>query len=171
MTRVALNLAAVLAFVSATAAAADMSADANRVQADARRLLDATYAGDVETVMALTHSAVIEQLASREEARRTYAEAMAQLKRIGLKIEKFEFPAPPRFVEGKGRTYAIVPTRVVVSAGEQTLDRRGFQVGVSDPIEKKWTYVEGSKFDAALRAKYFADFPKDFEFPEITRLE
>jgi hypothetical protein len=172
MTRVAVGyVAGLVMLAAASVVASDMSADAGRVQADARRLLDATYAGDVETVMALTHPALIEQLGSREEARRTYSEAMARLKKIGLQIDKFEFPEPPRFVAGKGRTYAIIPIRLVVSAGEQTLDSRGFQVGVSDPIEKKWTYVEGAKFDAALRAKYFADFPKDFELPDTSRLE
>lgn len=171
MTRWIANLTVALLVVGAAATAADTGNDASRVQADARRLLDATYTADIDTMMELTHAALIEQLGGRDKARETYTTALEQVKKVGLKIDKFEFPAPPAFVEGKGRTYAIVPTRIVVSAGAQTLDRRGFQVGVRDPIDGKWTYVEGAKFDAALRAKYFPDFPKDYEFPETSGVE
>lgn len=140
------------------------------VQADVRTLLQANYKGEIEPAMRLTHPAIIEELGGTEKARATFIEAMGVLKRVGLSIDTFEFPEPPSFVEGERRTYAIIPTRLVVSAGDQKLDSRNFQVGVSDPIEKKWTYVEGSKFDERLRSRYFKDFPKDYEFPPVTRL-
>ncbi len=171
MRRAAATISAVVLAALTAGAVTDLPADPERVQADARRILDATYKGDVDTIMELTHPALIEQLGSREDARRKYGEAYATLKKIGLEIDSFEFPAPPVFVPGKGRTYAVIPTRIVVSAGEQRLDRLGFQVGISNPTEKKWTYVEGSKFDAKLRAKYFADFPKDYKFPETSPMQ
>lgn len=160
-----------MAVLSATVAIAEESADLVRqVQADVRELLEANYRGDVEPAMRLTHPAIIEQLGGTDKARKTFVEAMAVLKRVGLKIESFEFPAAPKFVDGERRTFAIIPTRLVVSANDQKLDSLNFQVGVSDPIDKKWTYVEGSKFDDTLRSQYFADFPRDYEFPPVTKL-
>ncbi len=157
-----------LGFLSVAAAAVD-SRDA-QVQSDVRVLLNATYAGDVDTVLRLTNPVVLEALGGQAEARRTLTEAMQRLRKISLKIDRFEFPEPPRFVEGTGRTYAVVPTRLIVSAGPQTVDRRSFQVGVLVDGSKGWTYLEGPKF-AAFRAEHFADFPSDYEYPETTKVE
>jgi hypothetical protein len=161
---------AVLLTVASAATHADDRALGERLQADVRTLLDASYGSDPEPVLRLTHPAIIEELGGSDKARAAFRQAMGTVKRVGLKIEKFEFPSPPTFVEGERRRFAIIPTRLVVSAGQQHLDSRNFQVGVYDPIEKKWTYVEGSKFDAKLRSRYFTDFPTDYEFPATTRL-
>ena len=141
-----------------------------QVQTDVRRLLDATYAGKVDVVMALTHPVVIEALGGKVEARKTLGEAMARLAKVQLKIETFEYPEPPAFVEGSGRTYAVIPTRVVVSSGPQKIDSRNFQVGVQDAEAKGWTYVEGPKFEG-FRDEHFPDFPADYDYPETSRLD
>lgn len=169
MTRVYIAMAVLLTVASA-AARADERALGEQLQADVRTLLEASYGSDPEPVLRLTHPAIIEELGGSDKARAAFRQAMSTVKRVGLKIEKFEFPAPPTFVEGERRRFAIIPTRLVVSAGDQHLDSRNFQVGVYDPIGKKWTYVEGSKFDAKLRSRYFKDFPADYEFPATTRL-
>jgi len=162
---------ALLLTVTTPAAHADDRALGEQLQADVRTLLEANYGTDPEPVLRLTHPAVIEELGGSDKARAAFRQAMGTVKRVGLKIDKFEFPAPPTFVEGERRRFAIIPTRLVVSVGDQHLDSRNFQVGVYDPIGKKWTYVEGSKFDAKLRSRYFSDFPKDYEFPATTRLD
>lgn len=141
-----------------------------QVQAGVRQLLNATYQGDVATVMRLTNPVVIEGLGGRSAAEETLKEAMQRLQKISLKIETFEFPEPPRFVDGKKRTYAVVPTRVVASSGERKVDSHSFQVGIRPEKGGDWTYVEGPKFES-LRAEHFADFPSDFEYPETTRLQ
>lgn len=160
----------VLAAVATAWAEEDRADLVRQVQADVRELLEANYKGNVEPALRLTHPALIEELGGSDKARATFVEAMGRLKTVNLKIESFEFPEPPKFVDGERRLYVIIPTRLVVSANDLQLDSRNFQVGVSDPLEKKWTYVEGSKFDARLRGRYFKDFPKDYEFPPVTRL-
>ncbi len=163
-----LALGIVTVAVAATSATSE-SRDA-AVQADIRALFEATYGGDSDKVLRLTHPVVIESLGGRVAAKKTLSEAMKRLRLISLKINTVDFPEPARFVDGAVRSYAIVPTRVVASAGEQRVDSRSFQVGVRDAKGGKWAYIEGPKFQA-FRAKHFADFPGDFEFPETSRLQ
>ena len=93
------------------------AADVQRVQADARRLVEATYAGDVDVVLELTHPALIEQHGSRAEARRQFAEAMDRLKRIGLKIEVFEFPEESVISATREKNALLNPELIVQFTG------------------------------------------------------
>jgi hypothetical protein len=165
---VALGAALAVALAAWSGAAAADQRE-TQVQAGVRRLLDATYQGDVDTAMRLTNPVVFEELGGRIAAKAKLKEAMGRLQKISLKIETFEFPEPTRFVEGEKRTYAVVPTRVVVSSGERQVDSRSFQVGIRPKKGGDWTYIEGPKFEA-LRAEHFPDFPSDFEYPEVSRL-
>ncbi len=141
-----------------------------QVQSDVRELLNATYDGEVDTVLRLSHPVVIDALGGKVEARKTLSEAMGRLKNYSLKIEVFEFPAEPQFVDGDQRSYAVVPTRLVVSAGDKKIDSQNFQVGVKQAGDDAWKYVEGPKFKQ-YRSEHFSDFPADFDYPEISKLK
>ncbi len=181
MSRLILHLCFLLAIVAPVAAedlevgeAAEPIAgtlDVEQVQSDVRDLLDASYGGDVEVALRLTHPVLIKALGGRGDARKSFTTAIERVKSLGLKVQSFEFSGATSFVAGNDeRLYAIVPTRVIVSAGAKKLVSRNFQIGVREEEGGAWTYIEGSKFDAAIRAEHFDDFPEEYKFPKTSRV-
>ncbi len=142
---------------------------ARRVQSDIRQMMTASYASDPEAVLRYTHPAIIESMGGTTRAREEVGKALDKMKQIGLSVESFEFPAEPRFVRGKKRLFAVVPTKIVVKAGAQRAEVESFQVGIREDGGDAWTYVEGAKFAGGIRAKLFPDFPADYEFPPVSR--
>lgn len=66
--------------------------DSEAVQREVRRLLQATYQADVDTVLSLTHPIVIQMLGGDQKARSTLAAAFTQLQTGGLSLESLGFP-------------------------------------------------------------------------------
>ena len=146
---------------------------ASRVQGDIRSMMEATYGGDAPTVLRFMHPSVVEALGGEDKVREEVAKALDELKRHSIVVETLEFPKEPRFFIGAKRTFALVPTRLVVSAGTPEATQRAevvsFQVGVLGKDADNWVYLEGGKFDAKIRADLFPDFPAGVELPPISR--
>lgn len=139
------------------------------VQEDVRRLVQATYAGDVDTVLRLTHPALVRMLGGREAARGKLEESRQLFISDEVTLEAFAFPRPPEFLEGGGRRFAIVPTRSVIGIRGQRIESLNFQFGVLEAGAESWTYLEGSQLNQAIVQSLFPGFPADYVFPERQR--
>lgn len=164
----ALLLAAVSALLFAAAPAAAESAR-ERVQADVRILIEALYAGDASTVLGFTHPLVLREMGGEVAARASVEQALAQISLLDLKLESLRFPSKPDLMKGEGREFAIVPTLVVLRAGEQRVESLNFQLGVKEPDTSSWKYLEGSEIDQQKVQMLFPGFPVHYEFPQIRR--
>lgn len=148
---------------------ADEGTDAKRVQDDVKKISHALFGGDVDTVLRYTHPVIVKMIGGDDAARQGIQKAIGQFTELDMRIESFEFPMEPTFIENKGSRFAIVPTLLVVSANGQRVESSNFQLGVFDNITKHWHYVEGSRVNQKNLQTLFPDFPEDFEFPPVHR--
>jgi hypothetical protein len=150
-------------------AAAAEPKDAERVQADVKALVAAMYGSDVDTMVRYTHPAVIEAQGGEEQTRKVVQETLLKVQEMGIQLESMTFPAPPDFLEGGGRRFAVVPTLSIVSARGQRLESLNYQLGVLEPGAKGWTYVEGSRINKDNVQSLFPGFPASYDFPAFYR--
>jgi len=116
-------------------------------------------------VLRYLHPAIIEELGGLEQAR-AELEPLARQKKT---VESFGFPRPPDFLQAGARRFAIVPTLMVLRAGDQRIESLNYQVGVLDPGASGWKYVDGSQISSANVRRLFPDFPADYQFPSFYR--
>jgi hypothetical protein len=137
--------------------------ESDRVQALVRSLVEAIHAGDVDTVLALTHPVAIEKLGGAEAARAALVDMLPEVRKA--KVVELTFPAPPEFVEGTENEYVLVPMHTVFDLRGVVFDSRSFQFGVRPKRDAEgWKFVEGPRVRDLLDE--FADFPKDHRLPE-----
>jgi len=81
----------------AKAPAAGTSAEVETVQREVEGIIRGLYRGDVDLVMSSTYPNVIRLMGGPEVARRQLDAIVAQVKKSGMTLESFSFPAPPEF--------------------------------------------------------------------------
>lgn len=139
------------------------------VQRDVRLLLQALYAGDVDTVVAYTHPAVLVTLGGRERVHAAVTDVVRGLQKRGAKLESLTFPRPPEFLQADDRWFAIVPTLAVLVVDGQRFESLNFQFGVLEPDASSWTYIDGSRVEATDVPRLFPGFPSTYRFPAFHR--
>lgn len=145
------------------------SADIEAVQADVRRNFNAVYAGDVDTVLELTHPKIIELMGGASQARAVLEKMLREFKSSGMKLEVLTFPEKPSFAKSDAHDFAIVPTKSTIVVKGQRLESLNYQFGVRERGAAKWTYIEGSRITAANVGTFFPDFPSNYQFPRVYR--
>ena len=138
-------------------------------QADVQSIVKAVYEGDVNVTMKYTHPTVIRLQGGEAAARRALEKAIGFIRQSGLSLESMTFPSAPICLQGKGRTFVIVPTLSIIAAGPQRFESLNFQVGVREPSSHEWKYVEGSRLDDRNIAILFPGFPSSYKLPSIYR--
>lgn len=155
--------------ISTHPAAAEEMVEAKRAQAEVGKIVHALYAGDVETVLGHTHPLIVAMQGGEDATRQGIQQAIAQMTRIGMRLETLSFPKDPTFLESGGKRYVVVPTLSIISAGGQRVESLNFQLGAFDAKSKRWGYVEGSRINRENVQILFPGFPKDYEFPTFYR--
>jgi hypothetical protein len=158
-----------LTFIFADETPVETPDEAKTVQADIRKCSTALYSGDADTILAYTHSKIIEKMGGKVKAKEELTKILAGITEKGMKIESLEFPEPPKFFNGKTNNFVIVPTLSIVSLNGKKVESQNFQLGVKLKGENKWTYIEGSRVNYEFLNQLFDDFPENIEFPKCTR--
>jgi hypothetical protein len=148
---------------------ADESANEEQVQSDVRKMIDAVYGAQTDVVLDYTHPKVIEMLGGRSQAKTTLDTAFSQLQSLNMKMETFEFPEAPTFLETEVNDFVIVPTKTVIVANGQRAESLNYQFGNRTKGTASWKYIEGSRVNKQNVRTLFPDFPPDYEFPAIYR--
>jgi hypothetical protein len=151
---------------AATAGVAQES-DPARVQADVKALLQALYAGDVDSVLRYTPPTVVEMQGGVEPTRGAIEHAVSTLTSAGMRLESLSFPKPPEFIEGQGRRFVVVPTLSIVAANGQRVESLNFQLGVLDSTQ--WRYADGFRITDQNVQTLFPGFPAGYTFPPTHR--
>jgi len=162
-------LSAVLAITLAAAPTASRSdqAELHPVQQDIKKLTQAVFSGDVETILGFTHPTVVAMLGGRDAARATLQQSSDQFVNGGVALESLTFPGPPDFIAVEDRRFAIVPILTIMSIDGQRIEIFSFQIGVREPGATDWTYVDGIRINGQNVGTLFPDFPSDYDFPEV----
>jgi len=153
----------------AKAPAAGTSAETQTVQHDVERIVRAIYSGDIDLVMHSTYPPVIGLMGGPDVARRTLEHIVAQVRKSGMTLESFSFPAPPDFFTAGGTRFVFVPTLSVVAVNGKRFESRNFQLGVLEAGATRWTYVEGSRLNPQNVNTLLPAFPSGRALPPIYR--
>ena len=139
------------------------------VQRDVQELSEAMYRGDLDTILGFTHPKIIKMLGGREAVRSVIEQGLKPILASGMTLEAFSFPSPPKYVEGKERRFAIIPTLSIMAVKGQRIESLNYQFGVLEPGAAGWTYLEGSRINQENVRAFFPDFPADYSFPDFYR--
>jgi len=139
------------------------------VQEDVRTLLEASYSGDVKTVLHYSHPAIIDMMGGAAKAEVLVTEILSKAQEVGLQSESLTFPETPTFLETDQHHFAIVPTLSIMSANGQRVESLNFQFGIKDKGSESWKYMEGSRVESHNLLRFFPDFPADYTFPAFYR--
>ena len=143
--------------------------DAERVQQDVRIVITGVYSADIDTVLSYTHPKIITMMGGQDQAKSTLKSALAQLASSGIQIESLVFPEDPKLLKTHAHDFAIVPTKLIVSAQGKRIESLNFQFGIREIGAKTWTYIEGSRINKENVRQLFPDFPTNYEFPNFYR--
>ncbi|HEV7282136.1 MAG TPA: hypothetical protein VGN57_18175 [Pirellulaceae bacterium] len=146
------------------------------VQRDVRIRTEATFAGDVETMLDYISASKMAEDGGRDASRRNLQTALGKMREAGGTLESLTFHAPPEFVTTSERTYAIVPLTAVISAqgGARRMRSVDYHIGVREKSSNRFLdYRVGSQFSLDELRERYPDFPAVYEFPEASsvRLE
>ena len=144
---------------------------AAEVQRDVRIRTEATFAGDVDTMLDYVSAKKLAEDGGREASRRTLQKALDDMREMGAKLESLTFHASPDFVTTPERTYAIVPLTGVISVrdGTRRIHSIDYHIGVREKGSDRFLdYRVGSQFGLnEIRGEY-PDFPADYSFPDTS---
>jgi hypothetical protein len=143
-------------------------AEVAAVQQDVRRLNDAFYTGDFESVVRMRNASVIEKSGGPEVAVEKMRELLALSTRRGVKVESFEMIARPIFLKSTIREYVLVPTKKILSSGDDRIEHVNFEFGAREIGNPTWTYVDGAQLTSANINTLFPDFPADRRLLEVS---
>ena len=155
----------------AKAPTAGTPAETQTVQRDVERIVRALYSGDVDLVLRSTYPGVIGAMGGADVARRSLEHIVAQVRKSGMTLESFSFPAAPEFFTAGATRYVFVPTVSVVAVNGKRFESRNFQLGVLEAGATRWTFVEGSRLNPQNVHQLLPTFPSDRSFPPIQRKE
>ena len=165
-----LVLLSIVAGCSAPGSAASSGAVlAEQVQRDVDLCVRAVYRGDVDTVLRFTHPMILEKLGGLDRVRADMEPIARQAVARKMSVESLTFPRSPDILQAGARRFAIVPTLIVIRAGDERMESLNYQLGVLEPDASGWKYVEGSRINSENVRDLFPDFPAGYQFPTIYR--
>jgi hypothetical protein len=151
--------------VSATAFQTN-SNDVQQIQSDVKRLLNALYAGDMDSILKATPPEVITLMGGEVKTRQMLKAAVQGMQASGAKLESVTFPESPTFLKTDLHQFAVVPTKNIIIFNESRFESLHFQIGIKNTGATNWTFIDGEQ--ASNVNKIFPDFPANFQFPPIS---
>jgi hypothetical protein len=149
-------------FVSATALQTN-SNDVQQIQSAVKRLLDALYAGDTDSILKATPPEVIALMGGEAKARQMLKDAVQGMQASGAKLESVSFPENPTFLKTDLHQFAVVLTKNIIIFNASRFESLHFQIGIKNTGDTNWTFIDGEQ--ASNVHKIFQDFPANFQFP------
>ena len=146
----------------------DHEAEIRQIKVDIRRIGEAVWEEDHETVLSMTHPILFQKAGGRVNARNSLQEMILEYQKLGLKFDSFELVREPEFLETESNQYVIVPTRTIVLYKDERVELYSFQLGAKSKTDSQWKYLDGSKLTQDNIRIFFHDFPDDFEFPIVS---
>ncbi|RCS46035.1 hypothetical protein DTL42_16230 [Bremerella cremea] len=141
--------------------------DPQQVQQDLRRVMAATFEGDVDTLLGLTHEKVLEVVDDPEVAREAMRGVLATFQENNVSMDVLEFTTEPYFLESEKSHFVVIPIRMVLTIDEKKVEAIGYEFGQKKKTESEWKYIAGKKVNPQTVGNLFPDFPSDFKFPEM----
>jgi hypothetical protein len=139
------------------------SNDVQQIQSDVKRLLNALYAGDTDSILKATPPEVITLMGGEAKTRQMLKDAVQGMQASGAKLESVTFPENPTFLKTDLHQFAVVPTKNIIIFNGSRFESLHFQIGIKNTGAINWTFIDGEQ--ASNVNKILPDFPANFQFP------
>jgi hypothetical protein len=129
-------------------AAFAQSGDLKQVKGLAEECIRAFVADDFDKVADLTYPKVVEMMGGKEKTALFFQVVKLEMEAQGMEAGSFTASEPKRAVRVGTKLLVIVPYTLKMKWwGEAVLTQRSYYLGVSDVMEKKWTFIDGTTLD------------------------
>jgi hypothetical protein len=139
------------------------SNDVQQIQSDVKRLLNALYAGDTDSILKATPLEVITLMGGEAKATQMLKDVFQGMQTSGAKLESVSFPENPTFLKAGLHQFAVVPTKNIIILNASRFESLHFQIGIKNAGDTNWTFIDGEQ--ASNVSKIFPDCPANFQFP------
>lgn len=141
---------------------------ATQVQNGVRHYLNSLESGDAAALVDHMHPRYLEQLGDRNQAKENLERNLNMFKAAGMQfaIDEPTFYRDPDFLQAGDLEFAVIPYKVVMSAGDESREMTSFQVAVLDKGATNWKYVDMGQQATTKIRELFPEFPADYQFPE-----
>ncbi len=137
-----------------------------KAQALAREYLTAFYKHDLETVVRMTNSKLIDSWGGPNKARQVMLVPVQRVLAEGTEVIDLRFPEDPVFTKSEVHEFVLVPTKLwLINRAAHRTELIDYVFGARPAAGGDWTFIEGSRINRANVGKYFRDFPADVPFP------
>ena len=150
--------------VPSTSQVADRDATSERCVAAARACAAPILAGDFTVAVGCRPDDVVAARGGRDALIAQAQKAAADMKAQGGEIVSFTVDPPFSLAATSTRTYAVVPTHVVVKVNGFEGGRGAYMLGISADQGATWKFVDGLPPDKMTAL--FPDLPKDLVLPD-----
>lgn len=142
MYRTAIVFTALITLSVNSVHAAEPSKD--EVKKLATEMIQATIKGEFKKLLDATYPEAINILGGREAALKQIEETMEQLKKAGLKFEKYEVVSMGDFVKDDKTTYLVLNTESVIVVSGSKIHAKSYLLAISTDDAKTWTFLDGA---------------------------
>ena len=128
----------------------------------------ATLSGDMDTVIDLTYTPIIDAIGGRKKMVAVMEKIAKDMNANGLAFESYTVGEPGDFHNEGGNTYSIVPTKLAITSADSRIVTNNFLLGISSNGGRSWTFIEGSGLkDKKVVAKVLPKLPATLQLPEF----
>ena len=114
-------------------------------------------------VVDVMYTPVLESLGGRKKASEDLKAVMEMMKEV---LVSWKVKKPYLYVAGKSHKYVVIPYEAKVKSSEGIITQTSYELGIKT-AESGWQFVGGDVLSEELYDKFFPDFPKDVELPEV----
>lgn len=126
---------------------------------------DATLRGDYAAALDLMYEPAMADLGGRPAMLKAIATVKETMSTQGMRLLRYEYKRPFRFIAGTKQRYVVVPTVTELEFPLGIIRAEAFELGV-EVSPGKWQFLNSSTLTRETIAKYFPDFPAKEKLPE-----
>jgi hypothetical protein len=127
---------------------------------------EALVANDFDKVVDLTYPEVVRLIGGKAKMIATLQNGMNEMKRDGYTIAAFSVVTPGEIIKIGNRRFTVVPYVLKVKVPSGSLITNSFMLGVYEPPQTKWTFVDGRNLNEFALKTLFPDAVGKLNLPK-----
>ena len=152
-----------LAALIVSAALADEHSAA--IEESYKKVVDATFAREYETMADYTYPGLLELMGGREQMVQLVRDTMDQLDARGIAITKRELLSVSAVVKGGDELFAVLTTTAELSTPEGMIRQKAASIAISGDDGNTWTYVDVGRLESDRLLQIVPNLPPALVIP------
>ena len=140
---------------------------AETVNVEVKKMIEATFEGNYEVVIEMTHPKLFEKLGGKEKAGEMIKTTMEMIKGKGLTFKVVEI-GKPTVVKGDKDFFAVAPYTGEITGQGKKITMKTAVVGVSTDAGKTWKFINVDENGENGIRPILPDLPRELKIPRQT---